>query len=399
MSYLSHSIFPYRRLSDVTINHDRRRIPVTKDDREAGPYPYYGASGIVDCVAGYIYDGTHLLVSEDGDNLRSRTTPVAFLASGKFWVNNHAHVVTGNGVADTRYLCHALQVIDISGYLSGSTRPKLTRRDLDRIEVPVPPIEEQRRIAAVLGALDDKIELNRQMNQTLEEMAQALFKSWFIDFDGHEDLVDSELGPIPRGWTVRPLADCTSHLRRGLSPSYTDVDGIPVINQKCIRGSRVDIGQARLHDLIKRPVDGRLLQSGDILVNSTGVGTLGRIAQLPDFETPLVCDSHVTVVRAAKEVNALFLGAYLMHLQPVVEGLGQGSTGQTELSRDVLGRLLIAVPPAATQESFANKVEPFRSKMFLNEKESRTLAELRDLLLPKLISGELRVPESLDLPP
>ncbi|MBK7201585.1 restriction endonuclease subunit S, partial [Candidatus Amarolinea dominans] len=152
-------------------------------DRRTGPYPYYGASGIVDYVDSFLFDGEYLLIAEDGENLRTRNTPVAFLASGRFWVNNHAHIVRGNSEADTRFLMYALTGADISGYLTGSTMPKLTQGNMNRIPILTPPLSEQRAIAHILGTLDDKIELNRRMNETLEAMARALFKSWFVHFD------------------------------------------------------------------------------------------------------------------------------------------------------------------------------------------------------------------------
>lgn len=318
-------------------------------------------------------------------------------------VNQHVSIIrTVPELLAPGFLLGYLSLGDTKRYIesfnAGGSRRAITKGNIESFLIPLPPIEEQRRIAAVLGALDDKIELNRKMNRTLEELAQTLFKSWFIDFDNHEDLVDSELGTIPRGWTIAPLADCTSYLRRGISPSYSEENGTLVLNQKCIRDFRVSTAPARLHNPAKRPVEDRLLVPGDILINSTGVGTLGRIAQLPDFGVPLVCDSHVTVVRAEAEVNSTFLGAYLKHLQPTIEGLGQGSTGQTELTRDALARMALRIPPKALQSRFSDVVDPLLSRMFCNEQECETLTQLRDLLLPKLISGEIRVPESLTLP-
>lgn len=284
----------------------------------------------------------------------------------------------------------------IQGQKIGSSVPGFNLGQLRAVELPLPPLDEQRRIAGVLGALDDKIELNRKMNRTLEEMAQAIFKSWFIDFDGvpESELVDSELGPLPRGWRVAALTDVSSYIRRGISPRYTSEGGIRVVNQKCIRGFRVSLDDARRHDPSLGSVEGRVLCAGDVLVNSTGVGTLGRVAQLPPFEEDLICDSHVTVVRPGEGTKPFFLGSYLMHLQPRIEAMGHGSTGQTELRKADLEQLALVVPPSSLQARFDAVVGPLRRRMFSSEQESRTLASLRDLLLPKLISGELRVPEA-----
>ena len=137
------SKWPLRALGELTVNHDGRRRPVKESERKRGPYPYYGASGVVDFVDGYLFDGLHLLIGEDGENLRTRQTPIAFLASGQFWVNNHAHIVTGNELAETRYLLYALMNTDISSYLTGAVMPKLTQGNLNRVLVPCPPRQIQ----------------------------------------------------------------------------------------------------------------------------------------------------------------------------------------------------------------------------------------------------------------
>src|SRR5581483_2226601 len=160
-----------RPLGELVECLDGPRRPVKEADRVPGPYPYYGASGIVDRVDGYLFDGPHLLIAEDGENLRTRKTPIAFMANGKFWVNNHAHVVVGNSEADTRFLAYAVESTDVSGYLTGSTQPKLTQQSLLRLPVVAPPIQEQRAIADVLGALDDKIESNRRLADLLQDLA------------------------------------------------------------------------------------------------------------------------------------------------------------------------------------------------------------------------------------
>ena len=175
------SSYPLRALGEMTVNHDAQRVPVKAADRKPGPYPYYGAQRIVDYVDDYIFDGVFLLVAEDGENLRSRNEDIAFMASGKFWVNNHAHILRANSDAVTRFLNYAINSSDISGYITGSTIPKLSQRSLRSILIPCPPLAAQEEIVSLLGALDDKIELNRRMNETLEALTRAIFKDWFVD--------------------------------------------------------------------------------------------------------------------------------------------------------------------------------------------------------------------------
>lgn len=173
---------PMRSLGEVMESFDSLRRPVKASERQSGSYPYYGAQGIVDYVDGFLFDGEFVLVAEDGENLKSRKENIALMARGKFWVNNHAHILRGNKEADTRFLFYAINSTDISGYVTGSTIPKLSQGSLNRLLIPCPRIEEQRAIASLLGALDDKIELNRQMNETMEAMTRLFFKDWFVDF-------------------------------------------------------------------------------------------------------------------------------------------------------------------------------------------------------------------------
>ena len=229
---------PYR-LDQVTCNYDNLRVPVKKADRKPGKFPYYGASGIVDYVDNYLFSGDYLLISEDGENLNSRKQSIAFMASGKFWVNNHAHILQGNDLADTRYLAYYIENMDIKPYLSGSTRPKITKSSLNSIELVLPQIEIQKYIVGILGTLDDKIELNHKMNETLEAMAKAIFKSRFVDFDTvhakmegrqpfgmdaetaalfPDSFEDSKLGLIPKGWGVGKLGGFINLHRNSITP-------------------------------------------------------------------------------------------------------------------------------------------------------------------------------------
>ena len=131
---------------------NRIRIPVKKSERETtqGTYPYYGASGIVDYVDDYLFEGEHLLISEDGANLVSRVTPIAFIAKGQFWVNNHAHVFAENGNLDAIYCETLFSLLDLSTHITGSAQPKLNKGNLDKIVIPVPTIDIQIRFKKII---------------------------------------------------------------------------------------------------------------------------------------------------------------------------------------------------------------------------------------------------------
>lgn len=141
-------------MSEVAENLDSLRKPITSGLRKAGSIPYYGASGIVDYVKDYIFDGDFLLVSEDGANLLARKTPIAFSISGKTWVNNHAHVLKFDTYAERRYIEYYLNSIDLSPYISGAAQPKLNKKNLNNIRVPNPSLEDKERIVSVLDKFD-----------------------------------------------------------------------------------------------------------------------------------------------------------------------------------------------------------------------------------------------------
>ena len=161
-------------IGSFAINHDARREPVRENQRKSGPYPYYGASGIVDHVDGYLFDGEFLLVAEDGENLRTRKTPVAFRATGQFWVNNHAHVITGPTLGGTRYLLLALERADIGGYLTGSTIPKLSQQRMNRISFVSPSSELLDVFQEITSPMFERIDQNEHNSTVLATLRDTL---------------------------------------------------------------------------------------------------------------------------------------------------------------------------------------------------------------------------------
>ena len=164
---------------------DRKRKPVTKSAREAGAYPYYGANGIQDYVSDYIFDGTFILVGEDGSVITDRGTPVVTWASGKIWVNNHAHIIEESGDVLLRYLYHYIQTIDVSPLIHGNI-PKLTGGDFKVLQIPVPPLPVQREIVRILDNFTEHItELTEQLNLelTARKKQYEFYRNQLLTFD------------------------------------------------------------------------------------------------------------------------------------------------------------------------------------------------------------------------
>lgn len=368
-------------LGELTDNFDGMRVPVKEADRRAGPYPYYGASGVVDHVDNYLFDGEYLLIAEDGENLRTRTTPIAFLARGKFWVNNHAHIVRGNSHADTRFLMYALSAADMSGYLTGSTMPKLTQGNMNRIPLLTPSLSEQHTIAHILGTLDDKIELNRKMNETLEAMVRAIFKSWFID--------TTENG-LPKGWREGTIEEIISLSRETVIPSdFPD----EIFEHYSIPA--YDEGR------LPKAKTGALIHSNKFVVPTNAVLLSKLNPRIPRVWIPSVsgnrrsiCSTEFLATVQKSSVSREYIYS-LFSSQDFLDAFTNRVSGTSGSHQRVKPEYLLSMDVAIPSEEliarFTENTRPLYEKIRRNLEESRTLAAIRDALLPKLISGEVRI--------
>ena len=190
--------WPPQPLGKLVQNFDSRRVPLSSREREKrrGRFPYHGATGVMDYIDDFLFEGLHLLVGEDGSVETTDGNPFLQLVDGRFWVNNHAHVLKGKTDVETWFIYYALSTVAIRPFMSGSVQAKLSQGNLNRIPISYPPQESTRlAITHILGTLDDKIGLNRRMNATLEAMARALFQSWFVDFDPVRQNMDAKPAP------------------------------------------------------------------------------------------------------------------------------------------------------------------------------------------------------------
>ncbi|MDT0493927.1 restriction endonuclease subunit S [Streptomyces griseus] len=246
------------------------------------------------------------------------------------------------------------------------------------LKVPLPVLAEQEAVVDVLGALDDKIAVNERIAATARSLGMALF----VQETQGDGAVDVEVDSVANALT------------RGVAPKYSnDPDELIVLNQKCIRDGRVNLSPARrtLGEKVKPP---KLLHRNDVLVNSTGVGTLGRVARWTS-DSEATVDSHVTIVRFdAQQVDPVCAGFAMLRAQPDIEAMGEGSTGQTELRRAQVGGLEIALPSPSRQRELRVKLDSLEYRADQALAESAALATLRDILLPQLMSGRLRVKDA-----
>ena len=261
------------------------------------------------------------------------------------------------------------------------TFPQITfSSEISPLSISLPDKGTQNRIVEIFRSLDDKIELNNKINENLEQQATAIFKSWFVDYIPFD-------GTAPKEWSDVILDDITSLVTRGIAPKYSDDSDQTVINQKCIRNHMIDLSLARKHT--PKTINEKWLQYGDLLINSTGTGTLGRTAQVWFKPKNLTVDSHVTIVRPAKENLIFYIGLWGISHEKEIESLHTGSTGQTELPRDRVKTMELLLPDDVALNRFHSIIAPLAASIISNQEENLKLAELRDILLPKLMSGEL----------
>ena len=264
----------------------------------------------------------------------------------------------------------------------GTKMPRGDKTAIMQYEVPAFDIATQQRIGRLLKGIDTRIVTNKKINDNLQQQAAAIFRSWFVDCAPFG-------GKAPDEWKNVTLEDITALISRGITPKYADDTDQIVINQKCIRNHTIDLSLARTHT--PKVINEKWLRFGDLLINSTGDGTLGRAAQVWFQPKNLTVDSHVTIARPAKENLIFYIGLWGILHEKEIESLHTGSTGQTELPRDRVKAMELRLPDNDTLDRFNALITPMAAAIVANQEENNRLAALRDAILPKLMSGEIDV--------
>ena len=351
----------------------------------AGKYPVYGGNGLRGYADRSNFEGECAIIGRQGaycGNVR--------YFKGEAYMTEHAVVCQANEKANTYYLSALLSTMHLERLSGQSAQPGLAVGTLSVQEINLPSLEAQRSIASILSSLDRKIELNNKINADLEEMAQAIFKNWFVDFEPFKNgkFVDSELGMIPEGWKVGRLTEIASYMN-GLAmqkfPPENNEDSLPVLKIKELGQGFCGTDSDRCSCNIK---DECIIHNGDVIFSWSG--TL-----LVDVWCGGDCglNQHLFKVTSKDYPKWFYYYWTKHHLQEFIHIAKDKAVTMGHIKRGHLEEAMVAIPDNDSMEKAHELFEPILSKMISLRLENSRLSLLRDTLLPRLMSGELEVPE------
>ena len=299
-------------------------------------------------------------------------------------VNQHVAILRPKEKANATFILAWLQTnkdLLLKLASSGATRNALTKRMLEGLDINLPSIDIQNHIAELISLIQSKINLNIKLNGYLLEYLKTYAKTLYCEYENDKNAI------LPRNWRWAEIAEIAGMVCRGIAPKYSDVSDEVVLGQTCVRSNLILVENGRTHAPRKKTE--KWLKKYDLLINSTGVGSLGRTAQVWFEPKKLVADSHITIVRTADPRYALYLGFWAFKHEKHIESLHTGSTGQTELPRDYVKTMRLVLPDDKTLNRFNKIAVPMVELIVANQRENKRLEEIRDRLLPKLMSGEI----------
>lgn len=374
--------FDSYKFSEITINFDSKRIPLSSKQRsdKQGAYPYYGAQGIIDYVDDFIFDGKFLLIAEDGENLKSRKQKIAQLANGKFWVNNHAHIIQTNEKCILEYLYYMFNTLDISGYITGSAQPKLSQSNLNAIVINLPSIEVQKKIVSILSAFDEKIALNQQINNNLEQQVQAIYQNWYENNLGKD---------LPSTWKTVKLGDFVTIQKKTFNPSkekevLLEHYSIPAFDE----------AKFPVFESSTKIKSNKYVIDQDCFMISKLNPTTKRVWKPYCISKNAVCSTEFIVYKAKHIEMTDFLFSVIdsASFSDFMCSHVTGSTGsrQRTTPSDTLNFEFV-LPSYDEVSKFTEIVRPIYEQIKNNYIENDRLRNIRDNLLPRLMTGEFSV--------
>lgn len=370
-----------KNIAEISNNYDKNRKPLSTMQRAKmkGNIPYYGAAGIIDYINDFKFEGKYLLVAEDGTVLTDGNKPTLQLTEGKFWVSNHAHVLQCDKFIDTMYLFYQLKNTNIVPFVTGAVQMKLNQNNLNKVEIPWIMDKNERNIVTnLMYDFDQKINLLQEKNETLEEIAKLQFKKWLVKPES-----------IPESWESKSLDQIAEYLN-GLAmqkfPMIDENNYLPVIKIRELNGGineGTDKGSSDINEKY-------IIQNGDILFSWSGTlkvmiwcGGKGALNQ------------HLFKVSSEEYPKWFYYLWTKHHLDEFIHIAKAKATTMGHIQRKHLKEAKVLVPSKEDMEKMDKVLNPIIQQIINQKKEIMTLTQLRDTLLPKLMSGKIRVPKEV----
>lgn len=319
---------------------DSMRIPITASERKSGSYPYYGANGIQDYVADYIFDDELVLLAEDGGNFGSKTKPIAYRVSGKCWVNNHAHVLKPKKDFNVDYLCYSLMFYNTDGLVNGATRQKLTQATMRQMLIPQRAYQEQCDIVAQMNKVNLIIKTRQNQLQKLDKLVKARFVELFGDPltnpKGYQEKYLSEIAEYWNGLTYKPddVANEGTIVLRSSNIQNASLDFADTVRVNCKIGTK------------------KYVQDNDILMCSRNGSAklVGKVALIKELSEPMSFGAFMMIIRSAYY-------PFLMTYFQLPAFRSQITTGATTTINQITGRMLdnvkLAIPDIESAKDFS----------------------------------------------
>ena len=363
-----------------------------------GQYPVYGSGGLMRYVDSKLYDGPSILIPRKGT-----LNNIMFVESPFWTVDTMFWTIINTDKIDPKFLFYSICKRDFASMNVGSAVPSMTVSILNDIQISYPKnLDDQRRIASILSSLDRKIELNNKINADLEEMAQAIFKNWFVDFEPFKDgkFVDSELGMIPEGWKVGKITDIgcliTDYVSNGSFASlkqnvhlYETKEYAQFIRNTDLKTNTFSVYvDKHSYDFLSKST----LYGNEIIISN--VGDVGSVHLCPKLDIPMTLGNNIIMLRPNEKEYNYFLYLWFKYFsgQGLIQGI-KGGSAQPKFNKTDFKNLPLLIPSFEIIEKSYWIFESMFSILSSNVKENSRLSLLRDTLLPRLMSGELEVPE------
>jgi type I restriction enzyme S subunit len=400
----SWTVYPLRDVAEI---HNTHRVPLSALERmtRKGIYPYCGANGIVDSISDYRFDGEYVLVAEDG-GYWGKLQPSSYVMRGKFWVNNHAHVICGrDGLANNLFLSCLLNFMNILPLIGGDARGKLTKSILEKLPLVVPPLAEQENIAQVLAVVQSAITQQERILHLTSEMKKGLLNRLFTQGIRCERARETEIGLIPESWNVVELITAVEQIDYGISapiPKTPPENGVKIVSTADItKDGRLLYQKIRRIEAPEKIVNRLTLQTGDVLFNwRNSAELIGKSAVFIEQDNPHVFASFILRIKCDEKKYHNFFLAHLMNYYretSVFLKLARRAVNQANYNRNEISVLKIPKPTYREQREIADAIAAVDAKVHHHRQKKLKLEDLFRTMLHQLMTAQIRV-NDINLP-